>query len=282
MVNYGGLPEEFSSYHSSAIIVLPIPYDGSSTWVKGADQGPAALLEASANMELYDIETDSEVYKRGIHTLEDLTTDKGPDSLVPLVKNKVNELLKDNKFVVTVGGEHSVSIGAIQAFAEKYSDLSILQIDAHSDLRSEYEGSTCNHACVMARAKEVAEIVQVGIRSMDVSEKENMDRNRVFFAHQMHEDNSWQDRALSLLKKNVYITIDLDAFDPSILPSTGTPEPDGLLYAQVFGFLKKVNLERNILGFDVVELCPNPTEKSSDFLASKLIYQLLSQIFLKK
>lgn len=282
MVNYGGLPEEFSSYYSSAIIVLPVPYDGSSTWVKGADLGPAALLEASANMELYDIETDSEVYKKGIHTLEDLTTDKGPDTLVPLVKNKVNQLLKDNKFVVTVGGEHSVSIGAIQAFAENFSELSILQIDAHSDLRSEYEGSPSNHACVMARAREVAEIVQVGIRSMDVSEKENMDSNRVFFAHQMHEDNSWQDRALSLLRKNVYITIDLDAFDPSILPSTGTPEPDGLLYAQVFGFLKKVNRERNILGFDVVELCPNPTEKSSDFLASKLIYQLLSQIFLKK
>ena len=282
MNNYGGLPEDYTKYDSSDIIILPIPYDGSSTWIKGADKGPAALLEASANMELYDIETDSEVYKKGIHTLDFLTTSGGPNTLVPLVKNKVKELLNDKKFIVAIGGEHSVSIGAIQAFAETFSDLSILQLDAHSDLRSEYEGSLNNHACVMARAREVAEIVQVGIRSMDVSEKENMDMNRVFFGHTLRRDIMWQEKAVALLKKNVYITIDLDVFDPSILPSTGTPEPDGMLYAQVLDFLKKVNNERNIVGFDVVELCPNPENKSSDFLASKLIYQLLSQIFYNK
>jgi agmatinase len=282
MKSYGGLPEEYTHPDSSEIIILPVPYDGSSTWIKGADKGPKALIEASENMELYDIETDSEVYKHGIHTHKPLKVDGTPDQLVPEVKSNIAKLLQNDKFVVTIGGEHSVSIGAFQAFAEKYQNLSILQLDAHSDLRHSYEGSGNNHACVMARAKELAEIVQVGIRSMDSSEKGNMDLNRVFFGHKIRDTDAWHNNAMTLLKEDVYITIDLDVFDPSILPSTGTPEPGGMSYYQVLDFLRKVNENKNIVGFDVVELCPDSNDKSSDFLASKLIYQLLSLIFSKK
>lgn len=279
MQNYGGLSEEYTLYNSSDIIVIPIPYDGTSTWVKGAEQGPEALLEASANMELYDIETDSEVYLRGIHTTEIVNTTEGPEKLAPLVKNAMVKVFDDKKFPVLIGGEHSVSIGAFQAAGEKFEDLTILQLDAHSDLRSEYEHSRFNHACVMARAQEIAPIVQVGIRSMCVEEKENMDASRVFWGHQIRDNKTWMEDAIGLLSKNVYITIDLDVFDPAYVPATGTPEPGGMNYPTVIEFLKKVNEAKNIVGFDVVELCPIPGNPGSDFLASKLVYQLLSMKF---
>lgn len=276
MQNYGGLSEEFTRYDSSDIIVIPVPYDGTSTWIKGADKGPAALLEASANMELYDIETDSEVYLRGIHTSLPVTTGEGPEKLAPLVMDKVSSVLDDGKFPVLIGGEHSVSIGAFRAAAKKFSRLTILQIDAHADLRLSYEDNDHNHACVMARAKELAPVIQVGIRSMSVEEKDNMDMDRVFFARDILTKNGWQKQATDLLSENVYITIDLDAFDPAYVPATGTPEPGGLDYYTVLDFLKAVNRKSNIVGFDVVELCPAGDMKASDFLATKLIYQLLS------
>jgi len=282
MQNYGGLTEEYTQYDSSDIIVIPVPYDGTSTWVKGADRGPAALLEASANMELYDIETDSEVYLKGIHTAGEITTEEGPEKLAPLVKEKMLSAFRDGKFPVLIGGEHSVSIGAFKAAAEMFDDLTILQIDAHADLRVTYEDNDHNHACVMARAKELAPIVQVGIRSMCVEEKDNMDYHRVFFARDMIQNANWQHKVLPLLTDNVYITIDLDAFDPAYLPATGTPEPGGLDYYTVLDFLKNVNHQANIVGFDVVELCPAENMKASDFLATKLIYQLLSYKYFDK
>ena len=276
MQNYGGLSEEYTQYNSSDIIIIPVPYDGTSTWIKGADKGPEAILEASANMELYDIETDSEVYLRGIHTAEAVRFDGMPEDLAPLVMKKMMAVFRDRKFPVLIGGEHSVSIGAIQAAAESFDNLTILQIDAHADLRESYEGTGYNHACVMARAKELAPIIQVGIRSMSVEEKENIDYKSVFFARDILADKNWEARALSLLSENVYITIDLDAFDPAYVPSTGTPEPGGLSYDMVLDFLRKVNRKSNIVGFDVVELCPVENNRASDFLATKLIYQLLS------
>ncbi len=276
MQNYGGLSEEYTLYHSSDIIIIPVPYDGTSTWGKGADRGPEAILEASANMELYDIETDSEVYLKGIHTTPGITTPGSPEMLAPMVKEKVGSVFADHKLPVIIGGEHSVSIGAFQAAAGSFDNLTILQIDAHADLRESYDGTTFNHACIMARARELAPIVQVGIRSMSVEEKENMDYSRAFFAHKMYGSSDWQEKALELLTQNVYITIDLDAFDPAYVPATGTPEPGGLDYYTVLAFLKKVNERYNIIGFDVVELCPVEGMRASDFLATKLIYQLLS------
>lgn len=280
-LNYGEFEEEFTVYENAAIAILPVPYDGTSTWLKGADKGPKAILEASVNMEFYDIETDSEVFTHGITTLEPVTEDSSPEAMAAEVERRVDALLKDKKFPVVLGGEHSVSIGAFRAFAKHYDEFSILQLDAHSDMRPEYEGSTHNHACVMARGKEVATVAQVGIRSSAIEEKENIDPDRIFYAHEIKEsDSSWMYQVSQKLSDNVYVTIDLDVLDPAYMPSTGTPEPDGLAYRDIINFLKLINERHNIIGLDVVELCPNEINKAPDFLASKLIYQILSMRFL--
>lgn len=279
MVHFGDIPAEFCSEETSKIVILPIPYDGTSTWVKGSDKGPEALLEASANMELYDIETESEVYLKGIYTAPAIAEDNSPEAMVEASQKAAKKYIDAGKFLVSIGGEHSVSIGPIQAHAHKYKNLSVLQIDAHADLRDSYEGSKNNHACVMARAQDLCPIVQVGIRSMDVGENDRLDPKRVFWAHKITNNDDWMDSAIDLLTDDVYLTIDLDGFDPSIMPSTGTPEPGGLLWYQSLKFIKKVVERKNLVGFDVVELCPNPEEKSSDFLATKLVYKILSYKF---
>ncbi len=276
MLCYGGLPEEFTRYHSSDIIVIPVPYDKTSTWIKGADKGPEALLAASENMELFDIETETEVFRRGIHTFDPVTTQNDPEFLAGMVKKSVSGCLMDKKTPVIIGGEHSVSIGAFQAFSEFFENLTILQLDAHADLRRSYEGSEYNHACVMSRAKELAPVIQVGIRSMCVEENEEVDRGRIIYAHEMDDNFPWIDKVLSLLTKNVYLTIDLDVFDPSAVPATGTPEPGGPGYYVILHLLKKVIMQSNLVGFDIVELCPIENQKASEFLASKLLYQILS------
>ncbi len=279
MKGYGGLPKEYSTLQSSKIVVLPVPFDGTSTWIKGADKGPEAIITASQNMELYDIETDQEVFRKGIATAPALEGESTPEAIYKKTILRTKDLINSGKFVVGIGGEHSVSIGMIKAHVDKYDNISVLQFDAHTDLRPEYEGSKYNHACVMARVAEMAPFVQVGIRSMDVEEKKYINKERLFLAEEIYHHVNWFDSVISKLDDNVYITFDLDVFDPSILPSTGTPEPGGLLYYPVLKFLKLLAKQRNIVGFDVVELCPNPADKSSDFLAAKLIYKLLSYIF---
>ena len=276
MANFGGLPEEFCSYDTARVVVQPIPFDGTSTWGKGADKGPEALLEASENMELYDIETDTEPYTIGIATTDPVPCAGSVDQMVEASQEATRKHIKEGKFVVSIGGEHSVSIGPIRAHAAHYPSLSVLQLDAHTDLRQSYEGSAYNHACVMARAREVCPIVQVGIRSMDSSELIGLERERVFWAHDIVGNSGWEQRAIDLLSPQVYITIDLDAFDPAILPSTGTPEPGGLEWYPTLRFLRQVFAMREVVGFDIVELCPTGNYKPSAFLAAKLLYRLLS------
>jgi agmatinase len=198
---------------------------------------------------------------------------------VSAVYKRVLSLLNDNKFPVIIGGNHTVPIGAVKAFAEYFDNLTILQLDAHSDLRQEYEGSVFNHACAMARAREFAPIIQVGIRSMSKDELQYVDKERIFYSHELYYDKSLYKKAIDKLTKNVYITIDLDVFDPSLMPSTGTPEPGGPDYYEIMHFLRDVIRERNVVGFDLVELCPSTTNKSPDFIAAKIIYQLLSYRF---
>jgi len=277
-MHFGG-EEVVYGYKESIIIILPVPYDETSTWIKGADKGPEAILNASPNLEFYDIETESEAHLAGIHTVAPVLEKATPDSMVNAVNKRVSELLSDDKLPVIIGGNHSVSIGSIKAFSEKYENLSVLQLDAHADLRMEYEGSKYNHACVMARARENAEIVQVGIRSMSLSELPYVDRDRIFYSHELYSDKSLYARAKDKLTENVYITIDLDVFDPSVMPSTGTPEPGGPDYFELMHFLRDVVREKNVVGFDVVELCPSESNKAPDFMAAKIIYQLLSYIF---
>lgn len=277
-MNFGG-SEVVYEYSESKIIIVPVPYDETSTWMKGADKGPDAIMEASVNLEFYDIETNSEVHLKGIHTIEPITETSSPDSLVKAVHDKAGLLIADNKFPVIVGGNHTVSIGSVRAFAENFNDLTILQLDAHADLRQEYEGSVLNHACVMARVRESAQIVQVGIRSMSAEELPYADYNRMFFAHELFGNKKLYNNAIGKLSENVYITIDLDVFDPSLMPSTGTPEPGGPGYFELMHFLKEVATKRKIVGFDIVELCPSPVNKAPDFVAARVIYQLLSYIF---
>jgi agmatinase len=277
-MNFGGYEVDYS-YPESAIVILPVPYDETSTYMRGADKGPYAIMEASVNLEFYDIETNSEAHRHGIFTLEPVTENSTPEALVNAVHEKVSWILDEGKFPVIVGGNHTVPIGSFVAFAKKYDDLSILQLDAHSDLRQEYEGSPFNHACAMARARDVAHIVQVGIRSMAADELPYVDWNNIYPAHKLYYDKTLYRKALNSLKKNVYITIDFDVFDPSLMPSTGTPEPGGPDYPELMHFLRDVAAERNVVGFDVVELCPNPNNKMPDFVAAKVIYQLLSYIF---
>jgi len=279
---YAGIPQEYGNLSTSKIVLIPVPYDGTSTWQKGADKGPQAFLDASENMELYDIETDSEVYREGVYLADAITEKSSPEAMVELVHQETKKYINRNKFVTIFGGEHSVSIGTIRAFNECFNNISVLHIDAHADLRKEYEGSSCNHACAVYEANENTNLVQVGIRSMDVSEKRVMNLDKVFFAHDMAVNEYWMDDVLDQLTGNVFITFDLDALDPSIMPSTGTPEPGGLLYYETLEFLKKVFTERNVVGFDMVELCPNSKEKSSDFLAAKLYYKMLSYKFSSK
>ena len=276
---YAGIPEQNSKIETSKVVLIPVPYDGTSTWQKGADKGPEAFLNASENMELYDIETDTEVYKNGIYLADAVTEDASPESMVNAVHQITKEYIKKNKFVTLFGGEHSISIGSIRAFNECFNSLTVVQIDAHADLRKEYEGSTCNHACAVYEASQTTNLIQVGIRSMDAIEKTVMDLDKVFFAHEMAQDDYWMENAIDLMTENVFLTIDLDAFDPSIMPSTGTPEPGGMLWYETLEFLNKIFKEKNVVGFDIVELCPNEKEKSSDFLAAKLYYKMLSYKF---
>lgn len=277
--NFGGLEEEWCSAEDARIVIIPVQYDGTSTWIKGAARGPAAVMEASANMELYDIETDSEVYKSGIFTDEAIEEKSSPEAMVEAVERGAREHLEKGKFVVVVGGEHSVSIGAVKAHVDDRRDITIVQLDAHCDLRQEYRGSRYNHACVMARVRELCPILQVGIRSMGASEKEFADRERIFFAKDIYDKRDWISECVGKLTEKVYVTIDLDVFDPSIMPSVGTPEPGGLLWYDVLAFLKRMVEERDVVGFDVVELCPDEKNKSPDFLAAKLIYKVLSYKF---
>jgi len=279
---YAGIPEKYAKLDSSKIVLIPVPYDGTSTWQKGADKGPDAFLHASENMELYDIETQTEVYKQGVFLAEPVTENSSPEAVVEAVHKTTKEYIKRNKFVTIFGGEHSISIGTIRAFNECFDNLTVLHIDAHADLRKSYEGSSCNHACAVYEASQTTNLIQVGIRSMDVIETTVMDKDKTYFAHEMAQDDSWMDAAIDQMTENVFITFDLDAFDPSILPSTGTPEPGGLFWYETLEFLKMVFKEKNVVGFDIVELCPNENEKSSDFLAAKLYYKMLSYKFMEE
>lgn len=279
-MNFGDISEEFCRVEKARVVVLPVPYGQTGTWMRGAEKGPDAILRASGHMELYDIETDSEVYKIGIHTAAPLSCQGPPEAIVQAAEHHIHNFLKQGKFVVLIGGEHTVSIGAIYAHAKFYRRLSVLQLDAHADLRDEYEGSAFNHACVMARAREVCDVVQAGVRSMSAEEMNAVDRRMVFLAKDMRScGNGWMRQVVDKLKQDVYLTIDLDVFDPSIMPSTGTPEPGGMSWYQVLELIGNVARERNIVGFDVVELCPNQYNHSADFLAAKLMYKTLSYKF---
>lgn len=280
--NFAEIPDSLSNYNKSKVVILPFPYEKTTCYVKGTKKGPEAIIKASSEMELFDEELGN-IFEIGICTLTNLKVNLKPESMVGVVYKHIKGLLDGNKFIVTLGGEHSITIGIVKAFKEKYADLSVLQIDAHSDLREDFEGTKYSHACTMKRVLELCPIVPVGIRSLSYEESEFIKEKKlkVFWAKEIIKNDKWFDETISKLTKNVYITIDLDAFDPSIMPSVGTPEPGGLNYYQMLRFLKRVCNERNVVGFDVVELCPNPSNVAPDFAAARIIYKLIGYKFNK-
>lgn len=278
-MEFGDFKKKYTNKETASIVILPVPYDGTSTWIKGADKGPKAIIEASPNLEFYDIETQTEVFRYGIHTADEIQEEDTPEEMIEATYMAVKQYISQGKYVVTIGGEHSVTNGPVLAYSEKYAEMTVLQLDAHSDMRQSYQGSKFNHACVMARVREICPVVQVGIRSIDKDELQYIAQDRIFWAHEIHKNQNWHEQVLSKLTKNVYLTIDLDVFDPSIMPSTGTPEPGGLGWYDVLDFVEAVSRKCNIVGFDIVELCPNAENKAPDFLAAKLIYRILSLCF---
>lgn len=283
MSGFLDLPEEMRDPSRASVSILPVPYDATSTWMKGADAGPGAIIDASAAVEWYDIETAREPCRDGITTLEPVVeegTRMPPEEMSRLVEKAVRAELDAGRLPVVLGGEHSVTIGALRACAAARPGMTILQIDAHADTREEYEGSDHNHACVMARARELGPIVQVGIRSMEAGERAGLDESRVFYAHDILSapDDRWMDEVVGLLTDDVYLTFDLDAFDPSLLPATGTPEPGGLDWRRVNELVKRVCAAKRLVGFDVVELCPMEGQNASAFTAAKLVYRIISEV----
>lgn len=278
--NYAEIPDVHSNYMDSKVAILPFPYEKTTCYIKGTKKGPDAIIRASVEMELYDEELGN-IFEIGICTLKSLEVHVKPESMVGIAYKNIKNLLNDNKFVVTLGGEHSITSGIVKAHKEKYEELSVLQIDAHADLREDFEGSKHCHACAMKRTREICPVVQVGIRSLSFEESELIKENnlKIFWAKDIVDNDLWFDKAISMLSKNVYITFDLDGLDPSIMPSVGTPEPGGLGYYHVLRFLKRVCSKRNVVGFDVVELCPNEREISSDFTAAKIVYKMIGYVF---
>lgn len=278
MDHFLDMDDEFLKLENAAYVLLGVPYDGTSTFVKGADKGPQAILNASDSLELYDIQYDIDVSKAGVYTDHhdyDLST---PEAMVKSVYGRVSHFLDMGKRVAMVGGEHSVSVGAIRAMSERFPDLTVLQIDAHADLRDEYHGSPYNHACVMRRAQECARVVQVGIRSVCEEEQCNIVPENIFYAHNIVGRTGWEDEVVERLTGNVYISFDLDGLDPSILPATGTPLPGGLQWYPTLNLLEKVFRARRVVGFDVVELCPQEGNVVSDVLAASLVYKMMGMM----
>ncbi|MBN2510022.1 MAG: agmatinase [Spirochaetales bacterium] len=273
------LPHEHTAYETSAYVLVPVPYDGTSTYGKGADKGPEALLEASDQLENYDVEMCQEACFDGIHLDRKPFSFKqgadGAEDMVHEVKTRTSAILSDGKTPVIIGGEHSVSIGAIRAAAAAHPNLTVLQVDAHSDMRNSYHGSSYNHACVMARAKECAEVLQVGIRSTAREELAQINDRRIWWDHQIHGSGQWIEEVVSHIRGPVYITFDLDGFDPALLPSTGTPQPGGLNWHEATALLRRTFSTGQVLGWDITELCPDGT-RTSPFIAAKLLYKMIN------
>jgi len=273
------LEPKFSSRASARYALLPLPYERTTTYVRGTARGPAALLEASHQVELFDEVTGTEPYRAGIWTAPPVEDVPGEteDQVLGRIASAAASLIEEGKFVVGLGGEHTVSVPLIRAHASAFEGLNVLHLDAHADLRDSYQGSRYNHACAMARAREICPVVSVGVRSLSSDEYNRIQREElpVFFAHDYLTDQDRLARVLYKLGDPVYITIDLDVFDPSVAPAVGTPEPGGLDWYQVLSLLDCVISNRRVVGLDLVELCPRPGDVTTDFLAAKLLYRVL-------
>ncbi len=275
-VNFGSLDEEFSSLERSRVVVLPVPYDSTVTARAGARDGPRAIIEASADMELYDVALGIEPYRHGIHTLPELAPHTGsPEAMADRIQAVVGELVDAGKFVVTLGGEHTVAVGAVRAHAKRRAGLSVLAFDAHSDMRDQYLDSKFNHACTLRRAHEHAPVTQVGLRSASSEDAAFVRDQGLAFYSPADYRQAGASAVVRHLSSDVYITIDLDSFDPAEMSAVGTPEPGGLHWDEVSELLAAVTKTRHVVGFDVTELSPSLGPRSCAQLAAKLTYRLI-------
>ncbi|MCA1625266.1 MAG: agmatinase [Acidobacteria bacterium] len=284
-MNFGGIEEEeFSSLGIARVIIFPVSYEGTVSYGAGTGAGAMAIVDASRNMELYDEETDAEVYKIGIHTLDEFKPLESPESMMNGLYERAKKLLEEEKFLCMLGGEHSISAPVIRAHAEKFHNISILQIDAHADLRDEYDGTPHSHASIMARCVKDLRIpsVQVGIRSISADEARSLDSGiptKIFWAKDIVGRSDWIDAAIDSLTENVYLTIDIDGLDPSLVPTTGTPEPGGLGWYEVLTLIRKLAQKRHVVGMDLVEFAKAENSDAPAFLCAKLVYKTLAYIF---
>ncbi|HEX7317151.1 MAG TPA: agmatinase [Pyrinomonadaceae bacterium] len=283
-MNFGGIDdEELSSFERARVVVWPVSYEGTVSYGVGTGEGAMAVVDASRNMELYDEETDAEVYRLGIHTTEVSPPVEPPEAMMKSLLERARELVGADKFVCMIGGEHSVSGPVIQAHAERYENLSVLQIDAHADLRDTYDGTPHSHASIMARVVRDLKLpaVQVGIRSISAEEARSLDEfpTRIFWAKDIAGRTDWWEEAVAGLTENVYLTIDIDGLDPSLVAQTGTPEPGGLGWYEVLGLIRTLARSRRVVGMDLTEYAYVEGYSASAFLCAKLIYKSLSYIF---
>lgn len=280
-LNFLGLSEgDAPSLEHAGVVMLPVPYEATVSYMGGTRLGPRRILEASRAIELYDHELDTEPYRVGVHTLPELLlTGAGPEAALAELRTAFDALLADGRFVLMLGGEHSISAPPIEAHAARLGSrrLSVLQLDAHGDLRAEYEGTPFSHACVMYRVHQAVTLVPVGIRAITAEERRLIREKEIptIFAHELDPEERWIERALEALGPDVYITIDIDYFDPGLVPATGTPEPGGGSWYPTLRLLERVFAERNVVGADLVELAPLPGIVAPDFLAAKLAYRLV-------
>jgi len=283
------IPEaELCAYDKARFVIQQVPYEHTSSYLEGSAKGPKAIVEASQFVEFYDEELDAETYKScGIATLPEIDFGSKVDAdAVALIESETGKLINDGKYVVSLGAEHTVTLGFVQAHAKKYSNLAVLQIDAHSDLRASYHDNKYSHASVMARIHDLdIPLVQIGIRAQCKEESDlikSAGNIHTFYAHKIRVNPNWMDEAISKLPENVYLTVDADGFDPAVVPAVGTAEPNGLFWVETLQFLRKVFEQRNVVGFDVVEIAPRPGDILSEYTMAKLVYRLIGYKMLKK
>lgn len=276
--NFGGIGPPHTDLATARAVILPVPYDRTATYGKGTANGPSALIAASCNMELYDEELGADLYTLGIHTAGPVCGNEAPpEEMVRRVEEAAGRFLDLGKMVVTVGGEHSITAGAVAAHHRRFPRMTVVQLDAHGDLRDSYEGSKNNHACVMRRVRELCPTLSLGIRSLSREEADYLAGNPapMISGKRVAEGRDWINEALEAAGEEVYVTVDLDYFDPALVPGTGTPEPGGGDWYSALAFLRALSQSSRIVGFDIMELAPIPGQPASDFLAAKLLYRML-------
>lgn len=279
---FGGTTPTTADFDSARVVILPIPLDRTTSYVAGTRNGPHEILVASSHMELWDEETQTDVHSVGIFTLPEMEFPHGSmDAIVSEIRRVAGELVNRGKFPIVLGGEHSITPPVVAAVAAKYPGLSVLQLDAHADLRESFMGTPHNHACAIRRVLEFARCTQVGIRSLSPEEAEAAPTlpTEIFYDYNMRDDPAWMERVVDSLSETVYITIDVDGFDPAIMPATGTPEPGGLAWRETLALLRRVIERRNVVGCDIVELAPMAGNVAPNFMCAKLIYKILSYQF---